>query len=191
MPDSAQNIADAPGDLAGVMPAALPRAQLVTGGRSHAWITDKVCGIAEQRTPSWWWWCFGVAAFLASFTVAGLAYLVATGVGVWGHRNPENWAWDVVNFVFWIGIGHAGTLISAILLLLRQTPAAAASDPAPQSGEKSGQQADPHSQGSINGTVLDATGAAVSGVHVKLTREDQSPARKCFPTTTTNSLSRV
>ena len=45
---------------------------------------------------------------------------MATGVGVWGHRSPVNWAWDIVNFVFWIGIGHAGTLISAILCLLRQ-----------------------------------------------------------------------
>jgi Ni/Fe-hydrogenase subunit HybB-like protein len=61
-----------------------------------------------------------LAAFVASFTVAGLIYLVATGVGVWGHANPVNWAWDIVNFVFWIGIGHAGTLISAILCLLRQ-----------------------------------------------------------------------
>lgn len=103
-----------------VEPAPLPRAALVGNSRSTAWITEKVCGIAEGRTPAWWWWCFAVAAFAASFTVAGLTYLVATGVGVWGHRSPENWAWDVVNFVFWIGIGHAGTLISAILCLLRQ-----------------------------------------------------------------------
>ena len=61
-----------------------------------------------------------MACFVASFTVGGITYLVATGVGVWGHRNPVNWAWDIVNFVFWIGIGHAGTLISAILCLLRQ-----------------------------------------------------------------------
>ena len=49
-----------------------------------------------------------------------VGYLFWTGVGVWGHANPVNWAWDIVNFVFWIGIGHAGTLISAILCLLRQ-----------------------------------------------------------------------
>ena len=62
----------------------------------------------------------GIACFVASFTVAGITYLVSTGVGVWGHANPVNWAWDIVNFVFWIGIGHAGTLISAILFLTRQ-----------------------------------------------------------------------
>ena len=58
--------------------------------------------------------------FRSSFTVMGLVYLVATGTGVWGLANPANWGWAIVNFVFWIGIGHAGTLISAILCLLRQ-----------------------------------------------------------------------
>ena len=49
-----------------------------------------------------------------------LAYLVSTGIGVWGNNRPIGWAWDITNFVFWIGIGHAGTLISAILFLFRQ-----------------------------------------------------------------------
>jgi molybdopterin-containing oxidoreductase family membrane subunit len=93
---------------------------LVENNRSFAWISDKICGIIEQPTPRWWWAAFAVAVFVASFAVAGLTYLVAVGVGVWGHHNPVNWAWDIVNFVFWIGIGHAGTLISAILCLLRQ-----------------------------------------------------------------------
>ncbi len=106
--------------LAEVKPAVLPRAQLVEHHRDFKWITDKICGIVEGTTPTWWWICFVLASFVASFTVAGLIYLVGTGVGVWGHANPVNWAWDIVNFVFWIGIGHAGTLISAILCLLRQ-----------------------------------------------------------------------
>ncbi len=49
-----------------------------------------------------------------------LTYLVSTGVGVWGEQQPGEWGWDITNFVFWIGIGHAGTLISAILFLTRQ-----------------------------------------------------------------------
>ncbi len=49
-----------------------------------------------------------------------LAYQITTGVGVWGNHHPEMWGWDIINFVWWIGIGHAGTLISAILFLLRQ-----------------------------------------------------------------------
>ena len=56
---------------------------------------------------------------VASFTGMGLVYLVSTGVGVWGNNNPVNWGWAIVNFVFWIGIGHAGTLISAVLCLLK------------------------------------------------------------------------
>jgi molybdopterin-containing oxidoreductase family membrane subunit len=52
--------------------------------------------------------------------LALLAYLISTGVGVWGNNHPVGWAWDITNFVFWIGIGHAGTLISAILFLTRQ-----------------------------------------------------------------------
>ena len=110
----------APAILAEVNPASLPRATLVENHRSFGWVTEKICGIIEGPTPKWWWIAFAVSGFLASFTVAGIIYLVATGVGVWGHANPVNWAWDIVNFVFWIGIGHAGTLISAILCLLRQ-----------------------------------------------------------------------
>ncbi|HXQ81256.1 MAG TPA: NrfD/PsrC family molybdoenzyme membrane anchor subunit, partial [Opitutaceae bacterium] len=120
MSHAAEQTVGAPAILDEVRPAALPRAQLVGHGRSFSWITQKICGITEEKTPAWWWWCFAAAAVVASFTVAGLTYLVSTGVGVWGHRSPVNWAWDIVNFVFWIGIGHAGTLISAILCLLRQ-----------------------------------------------------------------------
>jgi Ni/Fe-hydrogenase subunit HybB-like protein len=116
-PDSSTT---APAILAEVNPTPLPRAVLVENNRSYSWITEKICGIIEGKTPTWWWVCFALACFVASFTVAGISYLVATGVGVWGHSNPVNWAWDIVNFVFWIGIGHAGTLISAILCLLRQ-----------------------------------------------------------------------
>ena len=83
-------------------------------------MTDKICGIVESKTPTWWWWCFITALCVASFTGMGLIYLVSTGVGVWGNNNPVNWGWAIVNFVFWIGIGHAGTLISAVLCLLKQ-----------------------------------------------------------------------
>ena len=120
MAHAAENSEVTPAILHEVKPASLPRAVLVENNRSFAWITEKVCSIIEGKTPTWWWVCFILACCVASFTVAGIVYLVATGVGVWGHANPVNWAWDIVNFVFWIGIGHAGTLISAILCLLRQ-----------------------------------------------------------------------
>lgn len=98
----------------------MPRRDIIENNRSFGWITQKVCGIVEGKTPNWWWVAFILSCMIASFTAMGLIYLVATGVGVWGLRNPIFWGWAIVNFVFWIGIGHAGTLISAILCLLRQ-----------------------------------------------------------------------
>lgn len=106
--------------LAKVEPAALEEQALVTNNRDFNWVTDKICKIVETNAPNWWWVCFAVALVTASFTLMGLIWLVSTGVGVWGLANPINWGWAIVNFVFWIGIGHAGTLISAILCLLKQ-----------------------------------------------------------------------
>ncbi len=101
-------------------PASVPRRKLVENDRDFNWITERVCGIVEGGTPTWWWVCLLVSGFVSLFTVIGTIYLIAAGVGVWGLSNPVNWGWAIVNFVFWIGIGHAGTLISAILCLLKQ-----------------------------------------------------------------------
>ena len=106
--------------MAKVKPAPVGRPDLVENNRSLGWVTEKVCSIVEERTPLWWWMTFAVACVGASFTLFGLIYLVSSGTGVCGLNNPVNWGWAIVNFVFWIGIGHAGTLISAILCLLRQ-----------------------------------------------------------------------
>ncbi|MEM9025818.1 MAG: NrfD/PsrC family molybdoenzyme membrane anchor subunit [Verrucomicrobiota bacterium] len=107
--------------LAKVKPAEnYPRPDLVENNRSLHWVTDIVCSIVESKTPRWWWMCFTLACLMASFTLMGLIHLVSTGTGVWGLNNPVNWGWAIVNFVFWVGIGHAGTLISAVLCLLRQ-----------------------------------------------------------------------
>ncbi len=100
--------------------AEMDRAPLVTGGRSMGDVTEMVAGIVERKTPKWWWPAFFVAASVAGVCGGMIAYLIATGVGVWGLNQPVGWAWDITNFVFWVGIGHAGTLISAILFLLRQ-----------------------------------------------------------------------
>ncbi len=96
------------------------REPLVLNRRSLGWITERICGIVENRQPFIWWILFvpSVIGFLC--LVFSLVYLVSTGVGVWGMNHPIAWGWDIVNFVFWIGIGHAGTLISAILFLTRQ-----------------------------------------------------------------------
>ncbi|MSU41678.1 MAG: hydrogenase [Pedosphaera sp.] len=101
-------------------PAELQRVPLVQNQRSLAWISDKVAGIIEDDAPRWWWYAFIPSFLIATVGFASIGYLITTGVGVWGLNNPVMWGWAIVNFVWWIGIGHAGTLISAILFLLRQ-----------------------------------------------------------------------
>ena len=98
----------------------LVRAPLVEGGKTFADITDLVSRPAESKTTRAWYLGFGVSVAILMNLGAMIGYLVFTGVGVWGNNAPVGWAWDIVNFVFWIGIGHAGTLISAILCLFRQ-----------------------------------------------------------------------
>ena len=83
-----------------VNPAKWEDVPLVLNKRNFHWVTEKICGIVEQKTPTWWWWCFITALCIASFTGLGLVYLVSTGVGVWGNNNPVNWGWAIVNFVF-------------------------------------------------------------------------------------------
>lgn len=96
------------------------RALLVEGQHNFASVTEAVARVAEQKTPKGWFLLFGISVAMLLNLGACLAYLVWTGVGVWGNNAPAFWGWPIVNFVFWIGIGHAGTLISAILFLFRQ-----------------------------------------------------------------------
>ncbi len=93
---------------------------LVQGGMTYADVTEKVAAITEQAPPKQWYVVFGISVMLAGMLFASLGYLVVTGIGVWGNNSPVGWGWDITNFVWWIGIGHAGTLISAILFLFRQ-----------------------------------------------------------------------
>jgi molybdopterin-containing oxidoreductase family membrane subunit len=101
-------------------PVSLARVPLILGGRKFDWVTDRISAIVEDRTPVWWWIAFVFTATIAASGLACITYQISTGVGVWGENHPVGWAWDITNFVFWIGIGHAGTLISAILFLTRQ-----------------------------------------------------------------------
>jgi len=96
------------------------RPPLVLNNRSFKEVTDIICGYAENPPPRWWLPIFGLVATIAGLGGALIGYLVITGIGAWGMSNQVDWAWDITNFVFWIGIGHAGTLISAILCLLKQ-----------------------------------------------------------------------
>ena len=95
-------------------------APLVKGGLGFHDITELVSSHTEKKTPFGWYAAFGVANLALLALVVSLAYQIYNGVGVWGNNVPVGWAWDIVNFVWWVGIGHAGTLISAVLFLFRQ-----------------------------------------------------------------------
>ncbi len=98
----------------------IARGPLVLNRRNFSWLTERISAVVEQPAPRWWWVAFTITASAATFGLFCLGYQISTGVGTWGLNHPVGWAWDITNFVFWIGIGHAGTLISAILFLLRQ-----------------------------------------------------------------------
>src|SRR5207237_3647970 len=94
---------------------------LIEPGHTFASIIDKISSIVlTQRTPRFWYVGFGLSFILVLVLLYCIAALVAGGVGLFGIMRPVAWGFAIVNFVWWIGIGHAGTLISAILLLLRQ-----------------------------------------------------------------------
>ena len=86
----------------------LQKVPLVANQRSLSWITDKVSTIVEERTPIWWWLAFIPCALIALFGLACIGYQISNGVGVWGENKTVGWAWDITNFVFWIGIGQIG-----------------------------------------------------------------------------------
>src|SRR5215471_10831987 len=93
----------------------------IDGDPSLQQIAEDIARPLEAQPGRSWWICFALA-FTALLNLGGMVtYLVAKGIGVWGLNNSVGWAFDITNFVFWVGIGHAGTLISAILLLFRQT----------------------------------------------------------------------
>ncbi|HNL85347.1 MAG TPA: polysulfide reductase NrfD, partial [Chitinophagales bacterium] len=96
------------------------REPLIRGHKTYKDITnDIVRPITGKIQPRWAFWT-AVSAVVASFGVFCLVWEVCFGIGTWGANKTVGWAWDITNFVWWIGIGHAGTLISAILLLFRQ-----------------------------------------------------------------------
>jgi molybdopterin-containing oxidoreductase family membrane subunit len=96
------------------------RAPLILGGHDFHSITEAVARPVEWTPPRAWYIFFACSLALLGLLVVSIAYLVWHGTGVWGLMIPVGWAWDITNFVFWVGIGHAGTLISAILFLFRQ-----------------------------------------------------------------------
>jgi Ni/Fe-hydrogenase subunit HybB-like protein len=100
---------------------AVAEAPILAPGHTFGSVTDKISAIVLTRRAPWGWiFGFALASVMTMVLTAAVVYLLAEGVGIWGVRSPVMWGFAIVNFVWWIGIGHAGTLISAILLLLKQ-----------------------------------------------------------------------
>jgi hypothetical protein len=88
-----------------------PTAPVIEPGHTFASVTDKISAIVlTQRTPRFWYVGFALSFILVLVLLFGTAYLLTMGVGVWGINIPVAWGFAIVNFVWWIGIGHAGTL---------------------------------------------------------------------------------
>ncbi|MCH2149016.1 MAG: polysulfide reductase NrfD [Phycisphaerales bacterium] len=97
------------------------RSPLVLGHTDFGTVTEEICLVNEApKPPMCWYVSLAISSVVASLLLVMIGYLIITGVGVWGNNNPVMWGFPIVNFVFWVGIGHAGTLISAILFLFRQ-----------------------------------------------------------------------
>jgi molybdopterin-containing oxidoreductase family membrane subunit len=96
------------------------RPPLVTGGKTYHDITHDVCRHVENKPSPLWLLAFGASLALLGVGSIAVYRLVFYGIGEWGMTKTVGWAWDITNFVWWVGIGHAGTLISAVLLLFRQ-----------------------------------------------------------------------
>jgi molybdopterin-containing oxidoreductase family membrane subunit len=96
------------------------REPIIIGNKSYHDISVDVAAPIEGKANKLWWISFTIALIAFLWGVGAIVYTIGTGIGVWGLNNKINWAWDITNFVWWVGIGHAGTLISAVLLLFRQ-----------------------------------------------------------------------
>src|SRR5919107_819964 len=94
---------------------------VIEPGHTFASVTDKISALVQRRrTPVWWWVGIAITFMMVNMLMGTITWLVIKGIGIWGNNQPVGWSFDITNFVWWIGIGHAGTLISAILLLLKQ-----------------------------------------------------------------------
>jgi Ni/Fe-hydrogenase subunit HybB-like protein len=93
---------------------------LITGAQDDETLTGSLLRPVYVATPAWWWGLFLVCGGLVSLLFAGIAITLIGGIGEWGNNIPVAWAYAITNFVWWIGFGHAGTLISAILVVTQQ-----------------------------------------------------------------------
>lgn len=100
--------------------ATVTQQPLIAGEKSLGQVTREICAPIERAPGGLWWTALAISSSVLLVGAVAVTYQIATGIGTWGLNRTVGWAFDITNFVFWIGIGHAGTLISAILFLFRQ-----------------------------------------------------------------------
>ncbi|BAO66254.1 NrfD/PsrC family molybdoenzyme membrane anchor subunit [Candidatus Karelsulcia muelleri] len=98
----------------------LKRESIILGKKTYSDISNNTIKPIETKANKLWWITFICSLIAFIWGLICIAYTIGTGIGVWGLNKTINWAWDITNFVWWVGIGHAGTLISAVLFLFRQ-----------------------------------------------------------------------
>ncbi|WP_375322929.1 NrfD/PsrC family molybdoenzyme membrane anchor subunit [Candidatus Karelsulcia muelleri] len=98
----------------------LKRESIILGKKNYSDISNNTIKPIETKANKLWWITFICSLIAFIWGLICIAYTIGTGIGVWGLNKTINWAWDITNFVWWVGIGHAGTLISAVLFLFRQ-----------------------------------------------------------------------
>jgi len=96
------------------------RGPLVEGEKTTGQITREVIAPLDAIPGTWWYIAFGISSIAAIYGFYAMYITVVKGIGTWGVNNSVAWGWDIVNFIWWIGIGHAGTAFSIFLLVLRQ-----------------------------------------------------------------------
>jgi len=96
------------------------RGPLILGNKDYRQITSDIIAPIDNKTPGWWKAAMAVSVMLAGIGIFALYYTVRYGIGTWAVNNSVAWGWEIINFVWWIGIGHAGTAFSIFLLILRQ-----------------------------------------------------------------------
>jgi len=100
-------------------PEGLREPPILIGSISPGELDDQVLSHVYRKPPKAWFIAFACTSTALLIGLSMIGYTLAVGIGAWGNNIPVGWAFDIINFVFWVGIGHAGTLISAILLLFR------------------------------------------------------------------------
>ncbi len=96
------------------------RGILIKGNKSYGDITSEVLASQEKRAPLWWYFAMFVGSVMFLAGIWAIGETIIKGIGLWGNNNSVAWGWAIINFVWWIGIGHAGTAFSIFLLVLRQ-----------------------------------------------------------------------